>query len=280
MPSKLLKQIAILFVNRRPWKLSMLLLFIILLCESCWSLPSIKSQTASSYVLPDNTDNNKIYQLAQSTTVRIFYDKSSGSGIIINRQGNIYTVLTNWHVVSNDNSYRVLTADGQTHFLQKQPKRLGKFDLALIQFQSVNDYQIATIGYKSPQVGEKVYSAGFPLYKHNRSTNTIALGIEIFHFSQGEVSLIPPKSMLQGYQLGYTNDIEVGMSGGPIFNAEGLLIGVNGRQKHGDPDFGAYILEDGSDPNPDMLETMINSSWGIPIATYLQFASQTGENKK
>ncbi|MDJ0648930.1 MAG: serine protease [Xenococcaceae cyanobacterium MO_188.B19] len=272
------KPIAILFLNSYRWQRSILVIFIVLLCESCWYLPSIKSQTASNYVLPDNTYNNDIYQLAQSTTVRIFHDKSSGSGIIINRRGNVYTVLTNWHVVSTDKSYRVLTQDGQTYALQKSPKRLGKFDLALIEFNSFNDYQIATIGYKSPQVGEKVYSAGFPLYNHNRSTNTISLGIEIFHFSEGEVSLIPAKSMLQGYQLGYTNDIEVGMSGGPIFNAEGLLIGINGRQKYGDPDFGAYIFEDGSDPDPAMLETMINSSWGIPITTYLQFASHTREN--
>ncbi len=67
--------------------------------------------------------------------------------------------------------------------------------------------------------------------------------------------------------------ITVGMSGGPIFNGNGLLIGINGRVKNRDPDFGVYAFEDGSEPSPAMLQQMVNSSWGIPISTYLQFVS-------
>ena len=63
------------------------------------------------------------------------------------------------------------------------------------------------------------------------------------------------------------------MSGGPIFNAEGLLVGINGRGKYRDPGFGVYAFEDGSEPTPELLEKMVKSSWGIPISTYLQFAS-------
>ncbi|WP_445176089.1 hypothetical protein [Microcoleus sp.] len=38
--------------------------------------------------------------LARQATVRIQTAKSSGSGTIVRRQGQTYTVLTNWHVVA------------------------------------------------------------------------------------------------------------------------------------------------------------------------------------
>ncbi|MEO1006761.1 MAG: serine protease, partial [Cyanobacteria bacterium J06638_38] len=59
---------------------------------------------------------------------------------------------------------------------------------------------------------------------------------------------------------------------------KGFLVGVHGRGKYRDPDFGVYTFEDGSEPSPQMLETMIDSSWGIPITTYLQFTDQASQN--
>ncbi|MCP2727067.1 serine protease [Limnofasciculus baicalensis] len=59
---------------------------------------------------------------------------------------------------------------------------------------------------------------------------------------------MPPKSMALGYRLGYTNEIVEGMSGGPIFNSKGLLVGINGRMKYGEPAFGIYGFEDGTQP--------------------------------
>lgn len=54
--------------------------------------------------------------------------------------------------------------------------------------------------------------------------------------------------------MGYTNDIAVGMSGGPIFNRRGLLIGINGRVKNRDPDFGVYAFEDGTEPSRNLCD--------------------------
>ena len=68
------------------------------------------------------------------------------------------------------------------------------------------------------------------MYYEETLEKTFDLGIEAFNFTTGEVSLLPEKSLSQGYRLGYTNDIKVGMSGGPIFNDLGLLIGINGQE--------------------------------------------------
>ena len=88
----------------------------------------------------------------------------------------------------------------------------------------------------------------------------------------GFVSVLLPKSLPQGYSLGYTNEVKIGMSGGPIFNAKGFLVKINGRGKYRDPNFGVYAFEDGNEPTAELLEKMVKSSWGIPIGIYLQFA--------
>ena len=62
------------------------------------------------------------------------------------------------------------------------------------------------------------------------------------------------------------------MSGSPIFDARGKLVGIHGRGKYRDPSFGVYIFEDGSEPQPKELKLMVESSWGIPITTYLELS--------
>ncbi|MEM9506490.1 MAG: serine protease [Cyanobacteria bacterium P01_E01_bin.35] len=276
---KSLNHAALSLRDQYSWGVKILLPALIVVCGSLWQQQTALAQTVPSYVLPDDTYSQDIYQLAQSSTVRIIQDRAAGTGVIIYQQGDIYTVLTNWHVVGTDEVPQIMTADGQTYSLLQPPQQLGNFDLAIVQFQSLDPHQVATVATKNPEVGEKVYAAGFPLYQQDDSSvNTIAQGIQAFRLTQGEVSLIPPISLPEGYRLGYTNDTEIGMSGGPIFNTKGFLVGVHGRGKYRDPDFGVYTFEDGSEPSPQMLETMIDSSWGIPITTYLQFTDQASQN--
>ncbi|MEC4985784.1 MAG: serine protease [Oscillatoria sp. PMC 1068.18] len=215
----------------------------------------------------------QIQYLTQITTVRIIASKASGSGVIVHQTGQIYTVLTNWHVVSFSDRFSILTPDGQQYQLTQPPQRLGNTDMAILKFQSNLPYKIAPITQQPISVGEPVFASGFPMYYQGTLVPTFDEGIEAFRFTQGKVSLLPPKAFSQGYRLGYTNDIEVGMSGGPIFNLQGQLIGINGRTKYRDPDFGVYEFEDGTEPSAAMLDRMVASSWGIPITTYLNFVS-------
>ena len=232
---------------------------------------AIAQEVPTQNALPEANPNSKIYQLFQSSTVRVVKADSAGSGVIINREGNTYSVLTNWHVVDSNNPL-ILTADDQKHQLVKPPQQLGDADLALLQFHSEVEYPPAQIETKMPQIGDTVYAAGFPLIIGDIE-NSLALGNEAFRLTQGEISVIPAKSMPQGYQLGYTNKTEIGMSGSPIFNAAGLLVGIHGRGKYRDPGFGVYIFEDGSEPPPEQLKQMVKSSWGIPISTYAELSN-------
>ena len=165
--------------------------------------------------------------LARQTTVRIQTGKSSGSGTIVRRQGQTYTVLTNWHVVAIVRGDRtIVTDDGILHRPLGVPRRLGDTDLAIVEFRSAIEYKVAPISAGPAAVGEPLRSVGFPA------------GTEVWAVARGLVELLLPKSLPQGHSLGYTNEVKIGMSGGPIFNAKGFLVGINGRGKYRDPDFG------------------------------------------
>ncbi|MEG3986582.1 serine protease [Microcoleus sp. S28C3] len=203
-----------------------------------------------------------VENLARQTAVRIQTGKSFGSGTIVRRQGQTYTVLTNWHVVAIVRGDRtIVTGDGLLHQPLGVPRRLGDTDLAIVEFRSAIEYKVAPISAEPAAVGEPLLAAGFPA------------GAEVLAVAGGVVELLLPKSLPQGYSLGYTNEVKIGMSGGPIFNAKGFLVGINGRGKYRDPDFGVYAFEDGSEPTTELLEKMVKSSWGIPISIYLQFVS-------
>jgi S1-C subfamily serine protease len=220
-----------------------------------------------------------IQKLATSTTVRILISNksgtiiTSGSGVIIQKQENIYTVLTNLHVLQFADRSIVLTPDGLEHSLISKSSRFGDNDMAIAQFQSSEKYEVVQIKREPLQVGDRVFASGFPIYRDRSLVTTFELGFQAFRFTEGIVSILPKKSLTQGYKLGYSNDIVVGMSGGPIFDESGFLVGINGRIKNRDPDFGGYTFDDGTEPAPLLLQQMLKASWGIPINTYLQFIS-------
>ncbi len=247
-------------------KLGMSLLSVILLSNvgNYWG----KSVFARAIVdiLPDSIRGSNILQLCQPITVRVVKTNSAGSGVIIGRVGYIYSVLTNWHFVESSIPCILTAYDNQHQFIDP-PQHLGDADLAVVQFYSDLEYPLAKIASQIPQIGDTVYAAGFPLIIGDNE-NTLDLGNKAFRMTQGKISMIPFKSLPQGYRLGYTNYTKPGMSGSPVFDAQGLLVGIHGRGKYRDPAFGVYLFEDGSEPSPQQLEQMIESSWGIPIGVY------------
>ncbi|HAZ45779.1 MAG TPA: serine protease [Cyanobacteria bacterium UBA11369] len=203
----------------------------------------------------------QLQSLAKSLTVKILSQEVLGSGILLQKQEEVYTIITNAHVLrAGDPPYKIETPDGKIYaaVVVKTAKFEGN-DLSLLQFRSKSDYAVAKLG-ATPQAGDEVFAAGFPF----TASPTKDRG---FVFRTGKVWRVLDKALEGGYQVGYTNDIEKGMSGGPLLNRRGEVVGINGMHAYplwGDP----YIFKDGSEPEPALREQMSRYSWGIPMETF------------
>ncbi|MGV2826512.1 trypsin-like peptidase domain-containing protein [Myxosarcina sp. GI1(2024)] len=157
--------------------------------------------------------------IARPITVQIVGQSNRGSGVIISRDSNKFTILTNAHVVSQSDNYQAITADGVSHQIGDRTI-IPNLDLALLSFTSNNNYTVAAIDNSLPSVGETIYVAGWP-----RSGGSLRQ--PIFKLTSGEIRQTD-SSLTFGYTLTYTNLVRAGMSGGAILNAAGKLIGING----------------------------------------------------
>ena len=163
-----------------------------------------------------------VAKIAQAITVRI-EGATQGSGVLVKQDGNRYTVLTAWHVVSGQmhgEELDVYTPDGQRHKVEPgNIRRLGEVDMAVLTFSSANTYALATLGKLSAvSSGSQVLVSGFPINSQRR----VKYGV-------GRLVANAAVGIDQGYQLLYTNETSYGMSGGSILTAGGSLIGIHGR---------------------------------------------------
>lgn len=203
--------------------------------------------------------SQKIYQKAQSITVKVLAADFLGSGILLQKQGFNYTVLTNAHVLqAGDRPYRIQTPDGNIYAVNLSKNlNFGKNDLALLQFQSKRTiYAVASVG-NSPVVGDEVFAAGFPVAEDGSQVKSLAL-------TTGKISLLLSKPLEGGYQLGHTNNLENGMSGGALLNRHGEVVGVNGM--HAYPLWDApSVFQNGMKADEQLHKMIIRLSWAVPI---------------
>jgi hypothetical protein len=154
-----------------------------------------------------------------------------GSGVIIGKAGNTYTVLTAYHVVAVSDRYTVSTNDSFQYPL-KNIQRLANVDLAIAQFESTTTYPVAQLG-NSEQVQplDTVYVAGYPKPGKN-------ILVPQYTITEGEVtSVMQQRASLDGYGVAYSNLTRAGMSGGPVLNDQGQVIAIHGRAE-GEPEGG------------------------------------------
>ena len=155
--------------------------------------------------------------------------------------------------------YKIQTNDGKIYSAKLTKENdFGSKDLALLQFASPKQYQLGSIG-TLPILGDEVFAAGFPAIQEDEEKLKFLL-------TTGKIALILPKSLDDGYQIGYTNNIESGMSGGALLNRQGELIGINGKQSYPALDVPSRF-SDGSNVSADVHQQISRLSWAIPIET-------------
>ncbi len=180
------------------------------------------SVTQPGFAIAANASS--VNQIARNVTVRIISAKGSGSGVLIRKTDKTYTILTAAHVLSSPAAYEVITPDGQHYAIERNSiQSHPTADLAIAQFVSQKTYPVASVAVSGTQAeGSPSYVAGFP-------ARTTAMTESIYNFTKGEITAAPERPFQDGYALIYTNTTLPGMSGGPIFNADGALMGIHGR---------------------------------------------------
>jgi tetratricopeptide (TPR) repeat protein len=167
----------------------------------------------------------EIGDTAKAITILITEPNSVGSGVLLQHQGDTYTVLTAAHVVKNKASYKITTPDNRQYDIISSSIRTspGNIDLAVVKFKSTTKYPTAKLGNCNLlKSGMDLYVSGFPGI--NRTITE-----SIFVFREGKVSANSDKVLEKGYSLVYSNDTLPGMSGGAVLNSDGELVAIHGR---------------------------------------------------
>jgi S1-C subfamily serine protease len=181
-------------------------------------------------------------KIAAAITVRI-EGATQGSGVLVKREGNRYTVLTAWHVVSGQRSGEELdiyTPDRKRYPVQPGSiRRLGEVDLAVLSFTSPDSYELARLGnLSSISSGSRIYVSGFP-------------------FPAITLNAVP-----NGYQLLYSSPTLPGMSGGAVLNDQGQLLGIHGQGE-----------TDSQMSEQQGIAVKTGTNQAVPIDYYRQYAS-------
>ncbi|ACB50426.1 hypothetical protein cce_1076 [Crocosphaera subtropica ATCC 51142] len=169
----------------------------------------------------------QISRLAKNVTVLIEGPGSNGTGVIFDKIGNTYRLFTAAHVVGNvypgEEAY-VVTSDQKRHLINTNNiEVISGMDLAILEFNSDRPYETAKLGNGERLIeGTTVYVSGFPL-------PTTAIDASIYTFVPGKLTATASGDLRDGYGLVYTNDTLPGMSGGPVFNEQGEVVGIHGR---------------------------------------------------
>ncbi|WP_346293799.1 serine protease [Sphaerothrix gracilis] len=218
----------------------------------------------------------EINQISQETTLLIIgvegNNRAHGSGSLIAKEGDRCVGVTNAHVVafedSRDFEFAVRTADREIHPVS-EIRAFTQEDLALVVFECEQDYEPIPLATYQLSPGQDVYLSGWP-------ADSTPDGSYVRQFTSGSISTLLDRPV-SGYQVGYTNVTNSGMSGGQVLDAAGRLVAIHGVGAIQDAR-GIAARLNVSESVASELADKTGFNYGIPVTTFLARASQSGLN--
>jgi Do/DeqQ family serine protease len=152
---------------------------------------------------------------------RTYQSEGLGSGILVRHKGDVYYVLTNYHVIKDVTKVSVTTYVDRDNTPDYDAKIVGydeRKDLALVSFQTKDSYPLATLGNSdNTKVGDICLAIGNPLGY-------------MFSVTQGIVSAVGRTQNSSNNINDFIQTdaaINQGNSGGALVNINGEVIGIN-----------------------------------------------------
>lgn len=219
---------------------------------------------------------SEINEISQSTTLLILATTDdgriagNGSGSLIAKEGDVCVGVTNRHVIdgADEFTYVVRTADTEIHPVS-EIRAFTQEDLAIVTFECQQDYTPIPLATYQLSPGQEVYLSGWP-------ADSTLDGSYARQFTSGAISTILDSPVV-GYQVGYTNVTNSGMSGGQVLDAAGRLVSIHGAGALQDSEqLAARLGVEQSVARELANKTGFN--YGIPVTTFLARSSQAGFN--
>ena len=175
-----------------------------------------------------------------------------GSGTLFNLKDKTI-VLTAWHVlksVREREEVDIVMNDGKSGPIKNSSiMRIGNVDMAIAEVDSISNIPDIYIATEPATSGTDAKVYGFP----NNANGKMKIS-EGMIFSNANIGID------QGYQLIYSMETQPGMSGGPIIDGYGNIIGIHGRGE---------LNEGRSNFEGKIVKTRLNN--GVPISYLLKY---------
>ena len=186
--------------------------------------PTINSQEV---MIDINNQLTDLYIEKVKETVSVFvYDsgytsKGNGSGFVYKEDDDFAYIMTNTHVVTTYSNIEVMFSNKVRQPATVIEKSTAE-DVAILRISKSDNYEVATLGNSSAiERGEYVFTIGSPLGIEYASTITIGV------VSGTNIKVDVSYAGTIMYLIQMDASLNPGNSGGPLYNIEGEVIGIN-----------------------------------------------------
>jgi len=164
----------------------------------------------------------------RKSVVTVQVGATHGSGFVVSENG---LILTNYHVVSNADTVRVITYDGKTFDAEVIKTNSGR-DVAVLHAQTIHVQPLA-VNTKRLDIGANVFAIGSP--RDIKLSGTVTNGIISSYRDMKNIEWIQSTAV-----------INPGNSGGPLVDNMGSVVGISTRTMQGTNGIYFYIPIEGA----------------------------------